>query len=188
MQRIKGRLKMFNHNDFIYNLITKFRVALEKACNTDLLKRDIAFRSFPKRCCGDTSELLAEYLKINGIETIYVCADNDGQSHAWLVLKDSRVKEPQEQIWELPPDIFKIYSTYSPSSDYETIHATRYEESDLSAGIIIDITGDQFGEDPVFYGNMDNLHRKFDFMYAYDSQQLTDGRLRRIYREIMKYI
>ena len=43
-------------------------------------------------CCGDTSDLLAQYLLDKGIKTDYVCGtywgkpDGNGQSHAWLMV------------------------------------------------------------------------------------------------------
>lgn len=172
----------------IHNLIIDFRIAIEKTCDAGLLKRDIAFRSFPRGCCGDTSELLAEYLRINGIKTIYVCGDEQGQLHAWLVLKDYRVKEPQKKFMELPSNIIKIYNSYSADTYKGPIDVTRYEESDLIDGLIIDITGDQFGEEPIYFGYMDAYHRKYEFVQAHDSQRLTDGRLCEIYRKIIKNI
>ena len=172
----------------IHNLIIDFRIAIEKTCDEGLLKRDIAFRAFPRRCCGDTSELLAEYLRRNGVKTIYVCGDDQGQSHAWLVLKDHRVKEPQKKFMELPLDIVDIYNSYSGGTYNGPIDVTRYEERDLIDGVIIDITGDQFGEEPIFFGCMDSHHKKYEFIQAYEFKRLTDERLCEIYRMIINNI
>lgn len=53
-------------------LVQNFRAAIDKAKANDEFKDDISFRRFPHGCLGDTSELLAEFLLINGIETYYV--------------------------------------------------------------------------------------------------------------------
>ena len=172
----------------IHNLIIDFRIAIERTCEAGVLERDIVFRSFPRGCCGDTSELLAEYLRLNGIKTIYVCGDDHGQSHAWLVLKDNRVKEPTKQFIELPQNIIKIYNNYSADTYMSPIDVTRYEENDLINGLIIDITGDQFGEEPIFFDYMDDYHRRYEFVQAYDFERLTDRRLCEIYRQIKKYM
>lgn len=176
------------NQEYIHNLIIKFRIAIEKTCDAGLLKRDIVFQSFPRGCCGDTSELLAEYLRVKGVKTIYVCGDYQGQSHAWLVLKDNRVKEPQKQFIEIPQNIIKIYNSYSADSYTDPIDTTRYEERDLLNGLIIDITGDQFGKEPIFFDYMDDNHRKYEFVEAHDFERLTDGRLCEIYRKITRHL
>ena len=46
---------------------------------------DSIYRRFPRACCGDTSDLLAQYLLDKGIKTDYVCGtywgkpDGNGQ-------------------------------------------------------------------------------------------------------------
>lgn len=75
----------------IVQLATEFREAIDLAFEAGEFDSDIIFRSFPRGCCGDASDLLAQYLLENGIKTTYVCGtywgepEENGQSHAWLV-------------------------------------------------------------------------------------------------------
>ena len=169
-------------------LIIKFRDAIDRVCAEGLLDNDIVFRSFPRGCCGDTCYLLAEYLRTKGIKTVYVCGDYQRQSHAWLVLKDNRVKEPIQRWITLPDDIVDVFNSYSANAYNGSIDVTHYEESDLIKGTIIDITGDQFGESPIYFGSRDNFHREFEFDMEYDLERLCDDRLCHIYQLILRYI
>ena len=72
--------------DKIKVLATSFRGAIEIAKDAGEFDNDFAFPRFPKGCCGDTSDLLAEYLAQHDIYTYYVCGQKGTQSHAWLVL------------------------------------------------------------------------------------------------------
>ena len=71
-------------------LALKFRKAIEIAYQKGLFFREQPFANFPRGCCGDTSDLLGEYLLEHGIRTKYVCGtyrydDFDNiYSHAWL--------------------------------------------------------------------------------------------------------
>lgn len=115
----------------IIRLVKQFREAIDIARGEDAFLKDICFGNFPHGCCGDASDLLANYLLSHGIQTWYVCGTYYGeseeyrQSHAWL---------------------------------------------ELSNGIIIDITGDQFKyedvflnyNNPAYIGEMDDFHALFD--------------------------
>ncbi|MFR8113520.1 hypothetical protein [Faecalibacterium sp.] len=59
--------------DKIKVLATSFRGAIEIAKDAGEFDNDFAFPRFPKGCCGDTSDLLAEYLVQHDIYTYYVC-------------------------------------------------------------------------------------------------------------------
>ena len=135
---------------------------------------DIYFSSFPRGCCGDTCDLLGQYLLDHGIKTwnisgtYYSNYDEkigtyiDSQSHAWLAMDN-----PQY------------------TNDY----------------IIIDITGDQFDDRdscgrydiPVYVGKMDEFHglftingyEVFDFGGIDSYIGPTSARLIRLYREIV---
>ena len=71
-------------------LATKFRKALEKAKDDRVFIYMDDLFNFPAGCCGTTSELLAEFLKINGITTEYFCGEVncDNQTHAWLIARE----------------------------------------------------------------------------------------------------
>ena len=68
----------------ICKIATQFRVAIEAARDANFFTRDLVFWNFPRGCCGDTCDMLAEHLRRRGVKTIYVCGDDNGQSHAWL--------------------------------------------------------------------------------------------------------
>lgn len=149
----------------INRLVNRFRDAIDMALDAGDFDKDFSFYKFPRGCCGDTSDLLAQFLLENGIRTYYVCGTYiDGsfenrQSHAWLL------------------------------TDNHTI---------------IDITGDQFKDDPnflnydksVFVGVGDDFHRLFEVedrairenigLYALGS--MCQLRLNELYRKIIKYI
>lgn len=172
----------------IRRLVEKFRIAIDELYEEGAFDKEIPFCSFPRGCCGDTCYLLAEYLRVKGIDTIYVNGVDYDQSHAWLVVKDDSIRNPIQKSESLPDYMIGIYNRYSSDINDGTINIARYEEDDLSAGLIIDITGDQFGEIPIFVDYMDGFHRKYEFRAAHDFEYLEDGRLYRIYRMIVKRI
>jgi len=92
-------------------LAKSFREAIDKAVEFEELKKDCAYSSFPEGCCGDTSDLLAEYLLEHGIKTQYVCGTyideqfNSMRSHAWLCTEDGT-------IIDITGDQFKDESTF----------------------------------------------------------------------------
>ncbi|EGO5016467.1 hypothetical protein ACJX4N_002507 [Enterococcus faecalis] len=81
----------------IENLAKKFRVSIEKARDSGAFDDDIIFYKFPKGCCGDTSDLLAQFLLENGIKTYYIWgiykpkSYENIQSHAWLLTDDQTI-------------------------------------------------------------------------------------------------
>ena len=65
-----------------------------------------------------------------------------------------------------------------------------YKQTDLTNGLIIDITGDQF-EDydiPVYVGKIDNFHRSFKLVAAHDYEGMNGGRLFGLYQKIKEYL
>jgi hypothetical protein len=82
---------MIENND-IEQLIRNFRKAIEYAKNEGEFRGISPFNNFPKGCCDDVCDLLAEYLLENNVRTYYVVGTSYGtnafdiQSHAWLEL------------------------------------------------------------------------------------------------------
>ena len=107
-----------------------FRNAIDLAKDAGEFDRDFSFCRFPHGCCGDASDLLAQFLLENGIRTYYICG------------------------------------TYSDCS-FENIQTHAWLFTDNH--IIIDITGDQFKNNPIFLnydkpiyiGVKDDLHSLF---------------------------
>ncbi|MFR1886028.1 MAG: hypothetical protein ACLTL7_20660 [Enterocloster bolteae] len=57
----------------IERLVNQFRDAIDMARDSGDFDKDISFYKFPRGCCGDASDLLAQFLLENGIRTYYVC-------------------------------------------------------------------------------------------------------------------
>ena len=148
----------------IIRLVNQFRDAMDVARDEGEFDKDFSFYKFPRGCCGDASDLLAQFLLENVIRTYYVCGTyRDGsfensQSHAWLL------------------------------TDNQTI---------------IDITGDQFRDNPdflnydksVYVGAEDDFHRLFEVEDRDVRENGLDAlgsmcqpRLNGLYRKIIKYI
>lgn len=148
----------------IEQLASKFRMAIERAKDAGEFDTDFVFSSFPRACCGDASDLLAQYLLENDIRSTYVCGnryfDDPGegtQSHAWLL-----------------------------------VH-----------GLIVDITGDQFINNslyynysmPVYVGGKDSFHSLFEveerdvheFNGLENYGHMCQPRLFDLYKKIKKY-
>lgn len=92
-------------------LVTKFRDAIEKARDEGEFSSEISFCHFPRGCCGDTSDLLAQYLLENGYQSTYVWGEHfyddpeEGpQSHGWLIVNGA--------IVDITGDQFKCCSVY----------------------------------------------------------------------------
>ena len=175
-------------DDQIYEYSACFKKAIERARDAGLFENDISFYKFPNACCGDTCDLLAEFLHHQGIDTIYVCGDLDRQSHAWLVVKDGRVKMPTKRYVGIPSEVRAALNKYGNDQYNERVETCHYEESDIDQGLIIDITADQFGELGVYVNYMGDFHGQFAFENAHDYNGLATARLERIYDIILKFI
>ena len=51
--------------------------------------------------------------------------------------------------------------------------------------MIIDITGDQFNEAPIYVGYMDDFHKRFDFVAAFGHEGLLNKEYAELYEIIM---
>ena len=190
----------------IEQLVKKFRKAIEAAKCANEFNNDDIFNRFPRRCCGITSELLAEYLIKNGVETIVVSSyrveSENYESHAWLVIKDDKIKKPTQKRLSLPDDLREIMIGYGAQENEAINDDMRYEENDICDGVIIDITADQFVnyDKSVYVGEMDAFHKLFKFDYAHDfksfeikeisslSEVQEDNTLENLYKIIEKYL
>ncbi len=168
-------------------LVSKFRKALEVVHEKGFFDHDVVFQNFPIACCGNASDLLAEYLADNGFSTVYVCGDCEGQTHAWLILKDEHIHGPQSYIWDISEEVRNALISYTGGEYVNQIETAYYQYDDLKEGLIIDITADQFGETPIYIGYSNSFYKKFEFEIAYDYKGL-DSRLMRLYKLIISYI
>ena len=188
---------MYHDINQILFLTKKFRTAVERAYANGDFDDDIIFSRFPYGCCGATCYVLAKFFKEKGIDSIYVCGEEYPQSHAWLVIKDDRVKGPS-YIGHAVHDEIKIViegengeifdEVICAEENYKKKEKPKYQSTDLDGGIIVDITAVQFDESPIFVGYIDDFHKKYEFDFAHESNyELTDVDLNR-YSIIEKYL
>lgn len=170
----------------IRSLVNDFRRKIDRAKNKDLFV-DTMLEEFPTQCCGVTSTLLAEFLLDNGIETLWISAKEFGthETHAWLVVKDDRIDPPRSCFDGVPNNIINLLGTYGGGSSECFRDATCYEEQNIEQGLIIDITGDQFNEAPIYVGYMDDFHNRFDFVAAYEHNGLPNAEYAELYEAIV---
>ena len=175
----------------IRGLAEQIRAAIEAARDDGRVSTDITFMNFPRACCGDASYLLAEYLREFGIETIWYSTSRGDWTHAWLVVKDERVKKPTPKSFSWPKELHDVLEGYGVENPEKEVDITRYEEDDLHNGLIIDITADQFADYdiPVYVGSLDPFHQSFDFVQAHDyAGELGNRRLETLYKSIKEYL
>ncbi|QDT66853.1 hypothetical protein [Calycomorphotria hydatis] len=93
--------------------------AYANSCN------DVVFQNFPHGCCGDTCQILGEYLKERGQGTWeYVCGWKDQQSHAWIehdgIIADITADQFNESLAHV---IVKRHSEFHTSFEISERHA-----------------------------------------------------------------
>lgn len=172
----------------LYDLVRQFRNAIVVAQEKGYFDNDNCFRYFPKQCCGDTCCLLAEYLKSEGIETIYVWGDCNFETHAWLVLSDADVNTPEMECYEAPKEMLSLIKHYGGCIGDDPVDVSRYREEDVCSGTIIDITADQFGREPIYIDKTNEFYQKFEFRSACVHEGLYNKRLRCLYEVILEQI
>ena len=170
----------------IRSLVNSFRRKIDGAQRKALFV-DTMLEEFPTQCCGVTSRLLAEYLLGNGVETLWISAEEFGthETHAWLVVKDDRIDSPRSCFDDVPNNIIGLLGTYGGDSSESIREAICYEEQNIENGLIVDITGDQFNEATVYVGYMDNFHKRFDFIAAYEHEGLPNEEYAELYNIII---
>ena len=180
---MKGILRMADQD--IYELASIFKSAMIAARDEGFFSIYNDFSHFPRGCCGETCYLLASFLREHGIDTLYVWGDYRTQSHAWLVVNDNRVKLPQRKSPQFDSQYYELISRYGGCISEETAH---YTARDLTQGLIVDITADQFGEPSVFVGMRNDFYRKFKFRDAHICNGVSDSRLKNIYNRISSFL
>lgn len=130
----------------IYDLALEFRHGIERARDQGLFKkppfnRFPTFNCFPSGCCGDASELLAQFFLEHGIRTKYIVGeyqdDNpyNSQRHAWLSTEDGTIiditgdqfaSNPLFLCYDIPCYVGKIDSLHKK---FEVIARQSYEFS-----------------------------------------------------------
>lgn len=170
----------------IRSMVKNFRKKIDLAQSRGLFAGTM-LEEFPTQCCGIASRLLAEFLLGNGIETLWISAEEFGtqETHAWLVVKDYRIDPPRSCFDDMPNSIIDLLCTYGGGSSESIRESTFYEKQDIENGLIIDITGDQFNEVPIYVGYMDDFHKRFDFVAAFGHEGLLNKEYAELYEIIM---
>lgn len=171
----------------IYDLAYMFKSAMLAAQYEGLFEGDDIFCRFPRGCCGLTCYLVATFLKDNDIDTIYVWGDHRDQSHAWLVVNDDRVKAPTRRYIHVENEFAQLVNQYGGDIT-GPIEDISYKARDLTNGLVIDITADQFGEPSVYVGKRNEFYRKFAFRDAHICDGVYNDRLRNLYRTIVSFL
>lgn len=146
-------------------LAAQFRKAIESALEAGEFHDDSLYRNFPHACCGDTSDLLGQYLLHQGIQTDYVCGtywgspDGNGQSHAWL-MADKRI------MIDITGDQFRDRATFL------------YYDKPVYVG-----AGDDFHSLFVVEDRDIHAHRGLSALGGFCAPRLWD-----LYRKIQKYL
>ena len=78
-----------------------------------------------------------------------------------------------------------LLGKYDGGNSERIRESTCYEEQNIKNGLIIDITGDQFDEAPVYVGYMDDFHKRFDFVAAYEHEGLPNDEYAELYEIII---
>lgn len=100
---------------------------------------------------------------------------------------DSRVKQPTPEFYYPENEYVQIVGKYGIESDGPIEH-TRYKARDLTYGLVIDITADQFGEPSVYVCSRNDFYRKFKFDFAHACNGVDNYRLRNLYDKIVAFL
>ena len=171
----------------IYELACIFKTAMLAARDEGLFERDVIFSRFPRGCCGLTCYLLATFLKDYGIETIYVWGVYGEQSHAWLVVNDNRIKDPEHRYIAVEENLARLIEQYG-GEGAGPIGTANYRARDLTNGLVIDITADQFGGPSVYVGKRNAFYQKHTFRDAHICDGVYNYQLRNIYRKASLFL
>lgn len=90
----------------IRQLIKQFRDAADMALDAGEFERDNSFYKFPKGCCGDTCDLLAQFLMEKGISTYSTWGIYHGQTHAWLLTDNHTILDITGDQFKDNPEFF----------------------------------------------------------------------------------
>ena len=146
----------------IKQYVVDFRSAIDSAKASGLFKNHPLFSHFPKRSCLIASELLAEFLCRNGIDTIIVQGSGsyvDG-THAWLAINDDGY-QPTQIEERFPNDAYEALQRYNPSIIADTFIRNEYDTDIIWKMDIVDVTIDQFGIEAPYIGKPLKLHKRY---------------------------
>lgn len=114
-------------NMALESLVSNFRKAIEAAIDNN--EKDVFFKKFPFGQCGNTCDMLAQYLIDNGFSPVYYVnriyyspIRNDSQEHAWLEVNGQIVDITADQFKYKEKPLKSTCSVYvGPMNDYYKI-------------------------------------------------------------------
>ena len=145
--------------DRLIRLVNQFRNGIEAARDAGDLKDDYSFRKFPRGCCGDTCELLAQYLLDHEIATDYTWGTYKGQTHAWLVTDNHIIIDITGDQFKEKPEFF-----YYNQSVYVGVETDFYK---------------------LFKGAEENHHKNVGLDAL---SRMCQPRLKKLYHVILSYV
>lgn len=127
--------------------VKQFRDAIDRARDAGEFDCDFSFHKFPLGCCGDTSDLLAQFLLEKNIRTYYVCGTyrsgkfENIQSHAWLITDSNIIIDITSDQFKFSPD-FLNYNTPVYIGYGDNFHNLfEFEDRDINENNGIDALG-----------------------------------------------
>ena len=110
-------------NDNLFSLSKTFRSGIELALHTGCFENDRSFSHFPLGCCGDTADLLGQYLLERDIQTKRICGmygygdERNPQTHAWLQYESVIIDITGDQFYNRSEFYFYNLPVYVGSMD-----------------------------------------------------------------------
>ena len=126
-------------------LVKQFRDAIDVARDAGDFDNDFSFEKFPRRCCGDTSYLLAQFLLENSIRTSYVCGMYRGrslqnnQSHAWLLTDNCTIIDITGDQFKYNPDFLNYDKSVYVGAEDDFHGLFKVENRNIRENISLDV-------------------------------------------------
>jgi len=172
----------------VYCRVKDFREAIDIAKRRGMFEQDGEFKYFPADCCGSTCILLAEFLMMYGIKTLYVLGENYiRETHAWLIVKDDRIRKERQRL-KLTDNAYSALKLYGSCFNPKMTEIKGYDKNDLLDALGIDITADQFGKEAIHVGEWKKFEVPFKYKIAQEHYGLSDRRYIELYKIITSII
>ena len=132
----------------IKKLANQFRNAIDQARDVGEFDKDFSFYKFPRGCCGDASDLLAQYLLDNDIRTYYVCGTYSNgsfesvQSHAWLLTDDQIIIDISGDQFRSNSEFLNYDRTVYIGTEDKFHGLFKVEDRDVRENMGLDALGD----------------------------------------------
>jgi len=123
-------MNILSFKDALKTDLEKIRSAFESIDKSNL---PVTFKQFPKGSCGDTCEVLAEYLKDLGYGDFkYISGKlENGDSHAWILQNGIIIDITSDQFCEIStPVYFGPANSWYNQFDIQSKHTAGYENLD----------------------------------------------------------